>query len=320
MKSDERNGKSLGLFAILIIGILLINDNALATTKNGFDLTNATISQDQILGGGPPKDGIPAIFEPRLIAPRSASYLKPDNRVIGIELDGVSRAYPISILNWHEIVNDKINQHSFAVTYCPLCGTGVAFYSKLRGKDAEFGVSGLLYNSDVLLYDRETESLWSQILGEAISGDLVGEKLKAIPISHTTWRNWLRQHPDTTVLSDKTGFFRDYSRNPYRGYEKSRSLYFQVNNKAPATYHPKEEVIGVEFDGAFKAYPFAELDKQGLSKFDDTVNGTRINITWDSVNRSVKLFDKNGGRIAGVQGFWFAWFAFHPDTLVFKGG
>jgi hypothetical protein len=320
MKSTENNSKSLSFFTILIVGTMLLNNNALATTKNGFDLTNATISQDQILGGGPQKDGIPAIFEPRLIAAVSASYLKPDDRVIGIDLDGVPRAYPISILNWHEIVNDKINQHSFAVTYCPLCGTGVAFYSKLRGKEAEFGVSGLLYNSDVLLYDRETESLWSQILGEAISGKLVGEKLKAIPISHTTWRDWLSQHPDTTVLSENTGFSRDYSRNPYRGYEKSRSLYFQVNNTAPDTYHPKEEVIGVEIDGAFKAYPFVELDKQDLSKFEDTIKGTRITISWDSVNRSVKLFNENGERIAGVQGFWFAWFAFHPETLVFKGG
>jgi hypothetical protein len=320
MKFNRSNGKIFALFAILIIGIVLLNNNILAATKNGFDLANASIPQDQILGGGPSKDGIPAIFEPRLIAAVSASYLKPEDRVIGIELDGVSRAYPISILNWHEIVNDKINQHSFAVTYCPLCGTGVAFYSKLRGKDAEFGVSGLLYNSDVLLYDRGTESLWSQILGEAISGKLVGEKLKVIPISHTTWREWLKQHPETTVLSDNTGFSRDYSRNPYRGYEKTRSLYFQVNNTAPATYHPKEAVVGVEIDGVFKAYPFVELDKLGLSKFEDRVNGTRITIVWDSINRSVKLFDKNRDRIAGIQGFWFAWFAFHPDTLVFKGG
>lgn len=319
MNSYYINGKKIGLFAILVIAIVLLNSNALAATNNGFDLTNATIPQDQILGGGPSKDGIPAIFEPKLIAAKSASYLKSDDRVIGVELDGISRAYPISILNWHEIVNDKINQYSFAVTYCPLCGTGVAFYSTLRGNNAQFGVSGLLYNSDVLLYDRETESLWSQILGEAISGELVGEKLKAIPISHTTWRDWLKQHPDTTVLSDDTGFSRDYSRNPYQGYEKTRALYFQVNNTAPATYHPKEEVIGVELEGVFKAYPFVELDKQGLSKFDDTVKGTLITIVWDSVNRSVKLYDENGDRIAGVQGFWFAWFAFHPDTLVFKG-
>jgi hypothetical protein len=314
------NGKSLGFFAILIIGIVLPNINALAVSKNGFDLTNATISQQHIFCGGPAKDGIPAILEPRLITAISASYLKPDDRVIGVELDDISSAYPISILNWHEIVNDKINQHSFAVTYCPLCGTGIAFYSKLGGMDAQFGVSGLLYNSDVPLYDRETESLWSQILGEAISGELVGQKLRAIPISHTTWRDWLNQHPDTMVLSDDTGFSRDYSRNPYQGYEKFRSLYFQVNNKALDTYHPKEQVVGVELEGVFKAYPFVELEKQGLAKFEDTVKGIPITIVWDSVNRSVKLYDKNNERIAGVQGFWFAWFTFHPDTLVFKGG
>ena len=155
-------------------------------------------------------------------------------------------------------------------------------------------------------------------MGEAVAGKLVGEKLKAIPISHTTWRDWLEQHPDTRVLSTNTGYSRDYSRNPYRGYEQSRQLYFGVNNKAPENYHPKEQVIGLEINGVYKAYPFVELEKYGRSQFQDTVNGISITIEWDSTNQSVTLSNSEGVRIAGIQGFWFAWFAFHPDTLVFQ--
>jgi len=306
------------LLLAVFLSIVTYHFSASAGPNNGFNVSNAIIPASEILAGGPPKDGIPALSDPELIDAEAASYLKPDDRVIGVTMDGISRAYPIAILNWHEIVNDTINDQRYAVTFCPLCGTGVAFYSDIAGNTTDFGVSGLLYNSDVLLYDRKTESLWSQIMGQAVTGELVGEKLKAFPVSHTTWRNWVEQHPDTQVLSTDTGYSRDYGRNPYRGYEQSRQLYFGVNQRAPDTYHPKEQVIGLEIDGVYKAYPFAELEKNNQSQFKDSINGVSITIDWDRENRSVELFDSSGKRIAGIQGFWFAWFAFHPDTLVFK--
>jgi len=306
------------LLLAVFFSIVTYHFTASAGPNNGFDVSNAIIPASEILAGGPPKDGIPALSDPELIDAEAASYLKPDDRVIGVTMNGISRAYPIAILNWHEIVNDTINDQRYAVTFCPLCGTGVAFYSDIAGKTTDFGVSGLLYNSDVLLYDRETESLWSQIMSQAVAGKLVGERLKAFPVSHTTWRDWVKQHPDTQVLSTATGYSRDYSRNPYKGYEQSRQLYFGVNQRAPDTYHPKEQIIGLEIDGVYKAYPFAELEKNNQSQFKDSINGVSITIDWDSENRSVELFDSSGGRIAGIQGFWFAWFAFHPDTLVFK--
>ena len=306
------------LLLAVFFSIVTYHFSASAGPNNGFDVSNAIIPASEILAGGPPKDGIPALSDPELIDAEAASYLKPDDRVIGVTMDGNSRAYPIAILNWHEIVNDTINDQRYAVTFCPLCGTGVAFYSDIAGSTTDFGVSGLLYNSDVLLYDRETESLWSQIMSQAVAGKLVGEKLKAFPVSHTTWRDWVKQHPGTQVLSTATGYSRDYSRNPYKGYEQSRQLYFGVNQRAPDTYHPKEQVIGLEIDGVYKAYPFAELERNNQSQFKDSINGVSITIDWDSENRSVELFDSSGKRIAGIQGFWFAWFAFHPDTLVFK--
>jgi hypothetical protein len=314
------NENRLLILSALLLCFLAIYFTASASSRNGFDISNATIPADEILAGGPPKDGIPALSDPKLIDALDATYLQPNDRVIGIELDGIARAYPISILNWHEIVNDQINDRQFAVTYCPLCGTGVAFSSKVAGKVTEFGVSGLLYNSDVLLYDRNTDSLWSQIMGESVAGKLVGEKLNPIPISHTTWRDWLARHPETRVLSTETGYFRDYDSNPYQGYEQSRQLFFSVNNRAPDNYHPKEQVIGLEIDGVYKAYPFVELEKNGKSRFEDTVNGITVTIDWDSVNQSVVLSNSDGVKIAGIQGFWFAWFAFHPETLVFQAG
>ena len=312
--------KKTGILALvgILLGVVVYKFAISAGPSNGFDLSNATLPREEILHGGPPRDGIPALSDPKLIPALDAEFLEPTDRVVGITLKNQSRAYPIAILNWHEIVNDEIDGRRFAITYCPLCGTAVAFDATIDGQPTDFGVSGLLYNSDVLLYDRDTESLWSQILGESISGERVGKSLTAIPISHTTWRDWLEQHPETLVLSDDTGFSRDYQRDPYAGYEESRYTYFAVNNEAPDSYHPKEIVLGLGIDGLYKAYPFIELDKQGKSRFSDTVNGKRFDFIWDSANRSVTVTDADGRAVAGIQGFWFAWFAFHPDTEIFK--
>jgi len=312
------SGKSSFVVITGLLMVLFIYKFAIsAGPANGFDLSNSTLPVEQILHGGPPRDGIPALSDPKLITAAQATYLQPTDRIVGIELHGEARAYPIAILNWHEIVNDQIDGQRFAITYCPLCGTAMAFESSIDGKPTDFGVSGLLYNSDVLLYDRETESLWSQILGKSVAGKRVSTLLTAIPISHTTWRDWRERHADTLVMSNDTGHPRDYSSNPYAGYEQSRSTYFAVNNEAPDTYHPKEVVLGLGVDGVYKAYPFVEFEKQGKRFFTDSINGTLFNFDWDSVNRSITITDSLGKPVAGIQGFWFAWFAFHPDTRVF---
>lgn len=305
-------------FHIVAIAISLFSFSSFGASPNGFDLTGSLIDEKLIMAGGPPKDGIPAIDNPVFIKPQQAKFLKADDRILGIQLDGISKAYPIAILNWHEIVNDHIGKSSFSITYCPLCGTGVAFSSRVNHNTLlDFGVSGLLYNSDVLLYDRQTQSLWSQIKSMAISGELKGLKLTKLPLTHTTWSGWQQAHPDTLVLSDKTGFDRDYSRDPYRGYEKSRSIYFQLSNRAPNDYHPKERVIGLEIDDKYKAYPLSEIDKTGKSRFADNFAGKTFYIDWDKSSQQVSLSDSSGKQIAAIEGFWFAWFAFHPQTEVY---
>ena len=290
-----------------------------SVSKNGFDLSNSSISIDKILSGGPGKDGIPAIDNPIFVTQEKADFIKDTDRVLALELNGVSKAYPINILNWHEIVNDTIGEQNFAVTYCPLCGTGAVFSADIKGKHSRFGVSGLLYNSDVLLYDNNTESLFSQILSKAVSGPLVGEKLKALVSTHTTWGAWKVLHPDTLVLSTATGYVRDYTRNPYGDYGSSRVLYFPAPSlsKDADTFHPKETVIGLVDGERIKAYPFSELDKNNKSEFVDLINGKAYTVIWDGEAKSAQIKDKTGELIPTIQGFYFAWMAFYPQSKIY---
>ena len=283
---------------------------------NDFDINNSSIASSEIHQGGPPRDGIPSIDKPIFVSLNQANHLNAQDRILGLQRNGISKAYPISILNWHEIVNDEIGGEAVVVSFCPLCGTGVAFAAHAGGKKLSFGVSGLLYNSDVLLYDRETESLWSQLLTRAISGPMKDTSLKLIPLEHTSWVDWQKRHPQTLVLSTDSGYSRDYTSDPYAGYEDSKSIYFPVSHRDPR-YHPKERVLGLEIDGQFKAYPFAELSRtDGVVK--DQINGRELTIHYDNNNVSARAIDVTGKPLTGIDAFWFAWIAFHPETDVFK--
>jgi hypothetical protein len=304
------------LLSILFIGLLLAG-NASGETKNGFDLKNSLIPAKDILQGGPPRDGIPSIEKPIFVAANAAKFMQPSDRVIGITIKGESRAYPINILNWHEIVNDQVQGVPVSVTYCPLCGTGIVYQSFVRGQVLKFGVSGLLYNSDVLLYDRQTETLWSQILSKAVNGPLKGQKLTMVSSSQTSWSSWLKKHPNTKVLSTNTGFDRDYRRSPYGDYEKNTRTFFPVNARSRA-YHPKERVLGITINGKHKAYPFVELGKLGTTSLRDNFQGQNLLINFDIQNRDGKVLGANGRPLELVNSFWFAWYAFHEDTEIFK--
>ncbi|HHJ17333.1 MAG TPA: DUF3179 domain-containing protein [Gammaproteobacteria bacterium] len=287
-----------------------------AGPTNGFDLSNSLVPATEIHHGGPPRDGIPAIDKPLFIAAGKADFLQDNDPVLGIDRNGTRKAYPVKILNYHEIVNDRFNRESVVVSYCPLCGTGMAFIAAVDGKDHRFGVSGLLYNNDVLLYDRATDSLWSQLMRQAISGPLRGSRLQQIAMSHTIWGDWRRRHPDTRVLSTDTGYRRDYRRTPYAGYESSRALYFPMRNAVDPRYHPKERVIGLTLDGASKVYPFSELSRTD-GELHDRFAGRELRIRFDAENRSGNVFDATGRELPSTIGYWFAWQAFHPDSEVY---
>ncbi len=285
----------------------------------GFDLSKHSIPPNEIYSGGPPKDGIPSIDNPRFISGSKAeeSFLNDKDRIVGVFLNGKAKAYPIRILNWHEIVNDRIRGKSIVVTFCPLCGTGMVFDSNVNGKPSSFGVSGLLYQSDMLLYDRETESLWSQIKSSAVAGDLTGVRLKLLPSTQTTWKAWKKKHPESLVLSTKTGYKRNYEKDPYKDYYSSSNLMFKVNQKKN-WYHPKEQVIGVVVGDSAKVYPFSELSKVS-TPIKDVVGGVVLKIYYDSNSRTASIQNLEDELYPSVVGFWFAWYAFHPNTEVYKG-
>lgn len=299
-------GAALLLFAWLGLG---------QRSAGNFDLSKHSVPLEQIVGGGPGKDGIPALLSPKFVLASGAWFLKEEDRVLGLSMGTEAKAYPIKILNWHEIVNDVIGSSSVVVTYCPLCGTGIGFDAHVNGQRSTFGVSGLLYQSDLLMYDHHTASLWSQIAMEAVAGPLTGTKLAPVFLEHTTWGEWRSAHPHTLVLSTKTGHFRNYDRDPYLGYAERRDLLFDTAHFNPS-YHPKEWVLGLEVNGVFKAYPFAELKKL-KAPLTDQVNGQTINVRFNPRAQSASVTDAAGRPLPSMMAFWFAWYAFHPDTQVF---
>ena len=286
--------------------------------NKGFDLSNLTIPIEFIKDGGPPRDGIPSIDKPEFIKGSDAAFLVDDDRVLGVYFNGLAKAFPVRILNFHEIVNDEFKGHPVVITFCPLCGSGLAFDSKIDGERKTFGVSGLLYNSDVLLYDRETETLWSQILSRGVAGPLVGRKLEVLQTYNTSWKDWKRKYPNSLVLSTNTGFDRDYSRDPYPEYYTSEKVWFPVANTNDAM-HPKTKVLGLEVDGSFKAYPFPEL-KKTKEAVRDQFNGKEVLVHYDKKEESAYITDSNDIVIPSITLFWFAWAAFHPDTEIYKKG
>lgn len=305
--------------AVLFVSLLALNTAGAVPVKNGFDLYASLLPSSEIVRGGPPRDGIPALTEPKFTSAAEGGFLSSDARVLGIERNGAAKAYPIAILNWHEVVNDEIGGEPIVVTYCPLCGSGMAYQAALAGNRLTFGVSGLLYNNDVLFYDHQTESLWSQLGSGAVTGPLRGQRLTPLALTHTTWADWSRRRPDTLVLSRATGFQRDYDRDPYAGEDQSPVLRFRVSQES-RRYPPKEWVLGVEVDGRARAYGFSRLARfvgNRPGTFDDVAGDKLVRVHFDPENRTGWVQTQYGEEIPSVITYWFAWYAFHPDTSCF---
>ena len=287
-----------------------------AQEMNGFDLRGALIPAGQIDAGGPARDGIPSIDKPRFLPAERATYMRADDQVLGLVRNNVARAYPVRILNWHEVVNDRFDNDAVTLTFCPLCGTGVAFDGRVDGRALSFGVSGLLYNNDVLIYDRQTQSLWSQLLGQAISGPMKGQYLRVLPLTHTTWADWRKNHPATVILSTDTGATRAYERDPYAGYERSAEVIFPMAFRSSG-FHPKERVLGVQLGTLTKAYPFVELGKTSGAVL-DRLGDTALTIRFDRAASRATVHAKDGKQLPATVSYWFAWYGFHPETEIFR--
>lgn len=254
-------GLALAVISIATTGCFFSQELAVnpeRDIKKGWktNIEKRSIELDELMSGGPPKDGIPALDAPKFIAIGEASkWLNSNEPVISLTIDGESRAYPLQILMWHEIVNDEIKGQPVTVTFCPLCYTAIAFDRRLDGKVLDFGVSGMLRHSDMVMYDRQTESWWQQISGEAIVGDLNGKTLKQFPSQIVSFGQFSKAFPKGMVLSRETGHTRQYGNNPYRGYDDITKTPFLFRGKPDERLKPMEKVIAIQLDSVTKAYP-----------------------------------------------------------------
>ncbi|UCC94547.1 MAG: DUF3179 domain-containing protein [Candidatus Omnitrophota bacterium] len=293
---------------------LLCNFTAYAALDE-FDTSNNIINTDKIVSGGPRKDDIPAILKPRFAFGKAALFMKDDDLVVGVSFMDEAKAYPIKVLNWHEIVNDTLGGASIAVSWCPLTRSGIVFVRQVGKNILKLGVSGLLYNSNLVMYDTLTHSLWPQLSQGAVTGKFSGHTLKVLPSMVATWREWRVKFPNTTVLSPDTGFIRDYVRDPYEAYHASSKAMFAIDS-LDSRLPPKTVVIGVEIDGVSKAYPLKWI-KNIEQPLEDTVGETKIKIYVGSHNTAY-IVDENRQLVAATTMYWFAWSAFHKNTLIFE--
>lgn len=224
-------------------------------TQFDTDVSNHNIDLDELQAGGPPKDGIPSVDEPKFIAPAEAqAWLRDEEPVIALEVQGKARAYPLQILTFHEIVNDRVAGVPVAVTFCPLCYSAIVFERTLDGEPVEFGVSGLLRHSDLVMYDRKTETLWQQLNGTAIVGDLAGRQLERLPSQIISFEQFRTSYPNGQILSRATGYMKPYGQNPYAGYDDIDKKPFLYRGDTDDRLPPMEKVVAVTLNGQDKAY------------------------------------------------------------------
>jgi hypothetical protein len=297
--------------------------------------------EENAVSGGPGKDGIPSIDDPQFDGPEGGDdMMDPGDPVFGVVIDGEARAYPQHVLVWHEIVNDSFGDRNVSVTYCPLTGTVIGFE---RG-DVELGVSGRLVNNNLIMYDRETDSWWPQILGTAVDGDLIGMSLEEFRVIWTTWEQWREKHPDTRVLNQQTGFARDYGRDPYGAYNPSEGYYDNGrllfdNLESDDRFPPKKVFMGARSADGAVAFDKELLCEDGLleaevggvpylAAYDPTLDTAYVYWNPDgvSVDRTSAGYESPDGThdaaelpLESVNTFdamWFAWVGFYTDAVV----
>ncbi|MEO0370019.1 MAG: DUF3179 domain-containing protein [Pseudomonadota bacterium] len=277
------------------------------------DPTQMRIRFEEITWGGARFDDIPPLDDPDRVRAEEATYLSPDDLVFGVEINGDARAYPLRIMGWHEMFNEVIGGVPVALAYCTLCGAGILFETEVEGRDAPFvfGSSGLLYRSNKLMFDRQTQSLWNQFTGEPVVGPLVGSgiKLKVRPTVITTWEAWRNAHPNTTVLSLETGHIRNYDSGfVYRDYFASPDLMFPAltdeTRLAQKTY-----VYGIRTAGGAKAWPLDVFSDQPV--INDQVGFLNVVLVGDTQTRTVRAYDRGDwvfemgdGGVSGPGGLW----------------
>jgi len=287
------------------------------------DFEKRAVDLDEIFSGGPPKDGIPSIDDPKFVPIKEINDLAGTEPVIGVTINGETRAYPLRVLTWHEIVNDTLGGVPVTVTYCPLCNSAIVFDRRVGGRILDFGTTGKLRNSDMVMYDRQTESWWQQFLGEGIVGEMTGKTLKMIPSRLESFARFKARAPKATVLVPNSAYIRPYGTNPYVNYDTASSP-FLYRGEMPKGIQPMMRVVVVS--GEAWSLPF--LRKKGAIKAKD------IRIKWTSgqnsaldtrriskgrdVGNIVVTRDTGGGQKDVVHDvtFAFVFHAFHPKGVI----
>ena len=311
--------KSLSLVCLcwLIFSCSSQDQRPVRTTGGVGSSAEWLIPQQQVYDGGPGKDGIPAISDPEVISMDEVDFLNDDDLVIGFSHNGKYRAYPHNILDWHEIINDDLSGQPIAVTYCPLTGSGIGWNRVIAGIETTFGVSGLLYNTNLIPYDRYTDSNWSQLGLKCVNGTLKGNNANVLPLIETTWKTWKEMFPESTVVSTNTGFSRSYGLYPYGNYKTNHSsLLFPVSpmdDRLPA----KERVLAIIDEQKAKVYRFSEfengtriivdefadeevivignLEKNFISAFRNSLNNTKQNFVVNKNENQPIIFNDSKG-------------------------
>ena len=270
------------------------------------DTSKTLIDLDQVLGGGPGKDGIPAINEPKFVTIQQSEE-RDDTRGILVDIDGEQRYYPYTILVWHEIVNDNINDNHFSVTFCPLCASGIVFNREVDNKILQFGVSGLLFESNLLMYDTETESLWSQARGEAVIGTYIETKLEVLPLQLITFGELKGKYPNAKVLSRDTSYNRNYGVYPYGDYESTEGLIFPVS-VSDNRFFSKELMYIVPVGDKYVAIQHSEI-QEGESRY--TAGDIELAVSRNEGEIFVRL---NNTIKAGYYELWFSFATHHQEN------
>jgi uncharacterized protein DUF3179 len=253
-----------------------------AESEFSTDFDKTIISYEEVLSGGPPKDGIPSIDQPAFATVEEAdAWLADVEPVILVEAGGAAKAYPIQILMWHEIVNDSVGGVPLSITFCPLCNTAIAYERTIDGQVLDFGTTGRLRYSNLIMYDRETETWWQQASGQAIAGELTGSQLVFYPAAIISWQDFAKTYPQGEVLSRDTGLGRPYGQNPYTGYDDVNNPPFLYDGPpTPGELLPMTRVLTVDLNGETVAYPYDLLEEVGV--INDEVGGQPIAVFWQS--------------------------------------
>jgi hypothetical protein len=281
--------------------------------------TTSVESWSEIMSGGPPKDGIPAIDDPRMLPLSEAPFIERSEPVMVLELPGETpRAYPVRYLIWHEIVNDEVGDVPVAVTFCPLCNSGIVFDRRTEAGVLDFGVSGKLRNSDMIMYDRQTESWWQQATGVGIVGELTGVELAMLPGWLEGMGSFRDRNPGGLVMAEPEGFYRDYGRNPYVGYDSSTRPFLYSGENPPHDIPPLVRVVRV----GDRAWPLTRLSEEGEIREEGVVLSwssgqasalDHREIAWGRDVGNVRVRDEAGNDIVHDVMFAFAFHAFWPD-------